>query len=115
MSPYLRLERRNTTSWSLADGRTSVGRLDAGGLILNGFPDAPSAQVAADVATGVVRRWHERRTADSPAATVHVLNDEHGFACTVPDDAWLATRLELAQRLHVATLSLRNPFPEPAA
>jgi hypothetical protein len=51
MSPHLRLERRSPTSWSIADGSVTVGRIDADRLVLHGFPDAPSANAAADLAT----------------------------------------------------------------
>lgn len=115
MPPHLRLTRRHPSGWTLAHGPSAVGWIDAGRLVLHGFPDAPSAAAAAEVASRVMRQRDEQSASEALDATVYPLDDAHGFACAVPDNAWLAVLLELAQRLHVATLSLRYPHPEPAA
>lgn len=115
MPPHLRLERRHPSGWTLAHGPSAVGWIADGRLVLTGFPDAASAAVAAEVAARVIRHRHALRADRSPDPTVRLLDDALGFSCAVPDEAWPAVLLELAQRLHVATLSLRHPHPEPAA
>lgn len=115
MPPHLRLERRHPSGWTLAHGPSAVGWIADGRLALTDFPDASSAAVAAEIAARVIRQWHQHRAADALDPTVHLLDDALGFSCAVPLDAWSALLLELAQRLHVATLSLRHPHPEPAA
>lgn len=115
MSPHLRIQRRHAARSVLNDGPSTVGWIADGQLALHGFPDAASAEAAAAVAARVIREWHEQRASGAPDPTVRLLPDAHGFSCAVPRDAWHAVLLELAQRLHVATLSCRYPQPEPAA
>lgn len=115
MSRYLRVERRHPSRSVLSDGPTTVGWIADGQLALHGFPDAASAQAAAHVAERVIRQWYEQRETNASEPTVDLLPDAHGFSCAVPRDAWYAVLLELAQRLHVATISCRYPQPEPAA
>lgn len=117
MEPQLQFKRHAPSHWTISHGAREVGFVMPGQITLTGFPDRPRAAAAADVATRVLRRWSERGVgprAQHPAA-VATTADSRGFTCTVPDDLWHALQLELAQRLHFATLSIRYSDQEPAA
>lgn len=91
--------------------------METGRLVFRGFPDAASAATAAKVAARVGRQWAHSRT-EAPFAddvVVSPLADAHGFECRVPDNTWRAILIQLAQRIHAATDSLRQPRLESAA
>ncbi len=88
-----------------------------GRITITGFPDRASAAVAADIARRILHRWRAPSPGSmgSDQARVALTPDAHGFTCSVPDDLWHALLLELAQRLHAATQSIRYAEPETAA
>lgn len=117
MHTHLRLDRRAPTGWTLADGPHTVGWIVLGRLTFTGFPHPAAATAAAATATRVLEQWAAARTRiprDSDQV-LHVSVDATGFVCDVPDHLWPAVQLELAQRIHAATLALRSPSMEPAA
>ena len=117
MVTHLRIERRDPIGWTLAEGPNGIGWIVPGRLAFTGFPDASTAAAAADIAAEVVRQWaHGRSPAPRSEDTlVSLSGDGLGFECRVPEHTWYANLLELAQRIHTATNSLRHPQPEPAA
>jgi hypothetical protein len=117
MVTQLRIERRDPVGWTLAEGSNGIGWIVPGRLSFTGFPDASAAAAAAEIAAGVVDQWAQGRTpAPRPEDTLVALSrDGLGFECRVPEQTWYANLLELAQRIHTSTNSLRHPKPEPAA
>lgn len=117
MLTHLRLDRRDPTGWTLVDGPHTVGWIVPGRIAFTDFPDIASATVASETAARVLRQWSASRTHIPRGSDrlVRVTLDRTGFACEVPDDLWQAVLLELAQRIHAATVSLRHHFPEPVA
>jgi hypothetical protein len=117
MVTHLRVERRDPIGWTLAAGPNGIGWIVPGRLVFTGFPDASAAAAATEIAAGVVRQWaHGRPPAPRAEDTlVSLSRDGLGFECHVPEHTWYANLLELAQRLHTSTNSLRHPKPEPAA
>ena len=117
MVTHLRLERRHPIGWTLAEGPNGIGWIVPGRLAFTAFPDASAAAAAAEIAAGVVREWaHGRQPAPRSEDTlVSLSRDGLGFECRVPEHTWYANLLELAQRIHTATNSLRYLQPEPAA
>lgn len=117
MHTHLRLDRRDPTGWTLADGPHTIGWVVPGRLAFTGFADPAAAAQAAATATRVLEQWAAARTRiprDSDQV-LHVSVHATGFVCDVPDHLWQAVQLELAQRIHAATLALRFPSLEPVA
>jgi hypothetical protein len=117
MQTHLRLDRRDPTGWTLADGPHTIGWIIPGRLTFTGFADPATAADAAATAARVLERWaavRSRIPRDSDQI-VRVAVNETGFVCDVPDHLWQAVQLELAQRIHAATLALRSPSLEPVA
>lgn len=113
----LRLDRRGASRWTLADGAHTVGWLAPGAIHFTDFPDADAASAAAEIAARVLRDWnaahsHIPRGSDQVS---RIIPTPEGFQCQVPDTTWMALVTELAQRIHTATRSLREPTEEPAA
>lgn len=116
MPPHLRFDRQDPAGWILAEGPQRLGEVHPDRMMFIGFPDAASAAVAAEVAARVLQHWrHARRSSASPDVVVSVTADGLGFTFAVPPGLWHALLLELAQRIHAATRSLRHLEPEPAA
>lgn len=116
MPPHLRIERQDPAGWMLAEGPQRLGEIHPDHITFVGFPDAASAHVAAEVAARVLQHWqHARRTPGTATPIVTLTPDGLGFTFAVPPGLWHALVLELAQRIHAATRSLRNLQPEPAA
>jgi len=114
MPRHLRFDRQDPTGWILAEGPRTLGEIQPDRMTFVGFPDAASAQVAAEIAARVLRDWRRtRRGATADAPVVAVLGDGSGFSFAVPEATWHALLLELAQRIHAATRSLRHLEPEP--
>lgn len=114
MTPHLRFERQDPAGWTLAEGPQRLGEIHPDHMTFVGFPDAESTQAAADVAVRVLQQWRlARREHDRDAAAVSIAADGTSFTITVPAGMWYALLLELAQRIHAATRSLRHLEPEP--
>ncbi|MBV6522489.1 MAG: hypothetical protein MNPFHGCM_02637 [Gemmatimonadaceae bacterium] len=118
--PYLRLERQAEAGWTLTSGPNRLGHIVPGRIAFEGFPDAEAARAASEAAERVLRDWHEMRRSPTPtqlitAPDISLSEDGKGFCFPLPTWIWHAVALELAQRVHAVTVSLRNPEPEPAA
>ncbi len=117
MRTHLRLDRRDPSGWTLAEGPHTIGWIVPGRLAITGFADTATATVAAASAARVLAEWSVAR-AHLPRGndqSVRITVDGTGFQCDIPDDTWPAVLLELAQRVHLATLALRHPLMEPVA
>ena len=113
MPSLLRLERRPEAGWILAEGPTVVGEILPDRITFTGFRDASSCSVAASIAARVLRQWQaSRRGAGDDAPVVTLTDDGHGFTFPLRESLWHAVALELAQRVHGATQSLRPRAPE---
>ncbi len=115
MHSTLRLVRKQPSGWTIMNGARIVGLIDTGRLALYGYPDAFSATGTAAAASHVLREGIRHRNSDSLHALTHPVDNVFGIACTVPENAWPASLLELAHRLHMAAIPFRHPEPEPAA
>lgn len=116
MPALLRLERRPEAGWILAEGPTVVGEILPDRMTFTGFRDASSASVAASIAARVLRQWQaSRQTATGDELVVSLTDDGVGFTFPLPGSLWHAVLIELAQRVHGATQSLRHHQPEGAA
>lgn len=117
MVTHVRVNRRDRTGKTFVEGPNEIGWVVPGRLAFTGFPDVSAAAVAADIAARIVRQWaHGRLRAPRPDDTlVSISSDGLGFECRVPEDTWHANLLELGQRIHSSTNSLRHLTPEPAA
>lgn len=117
MLTHLRLDRRDPSGWTLADGPQTIGWIVPGRIAFTGFPDTETTTVAAATAARLLAEWSAAR-ARLPRGSdqsVRISVDRTEFTCDLPDDTWHAVLLELAQRIHRATSALRHPAPEPAA
>ena len=116
MPPHLRFDRQDPTGWILAEGPRLLGEVQPDHMTFVGFPDAESAQVAAEIAARVLRQWLRTRSGrDVAAPVVSISADGRGFTFSVPGATWHALLFELAQRIHAATRSLRHLEPEPVS
>lgn len=113
MPSLLRLERRPEAGWILAEGPAVVGEILPDRMTFTGFRDTSSASVAASIAARVLRQWQaSRRTGNDGELVVTLTDDGLGFTFPLPGSLWHAVVLELAQRVHSATQSLRHRAPE---
>lgn len=116
MSALLRLERRPEDGWMLAEGPTVVGEILSDRMTFTGFRDTSSASVAASIAARVLRQWQSsRQSNENEELVVSLTDDGLGFTFPIPGSLWHAVMIELAQRVHSATQSLRHHQPEGAA
>lgn len=117
MQTRLRLDRRESAGFTLADGPHEVGWVVPGRVVFTGFPDPDAAAAAAEVATRIAHQWATGRPLAPRAEDMRVTltRDWLGFECHVPEGIWHALLLELAQRIHASTITLRHQTPEPAA
>lgn len=116
MPPHLRFDRQEHEGWILAEGPARLGEVHPDHMTFTGFPDAASAGVAAEIASRVLRQWQgSRHGTGMHDIVVQRTPDGHGFTFVMPQRLWHALLLELAQKIHAATRSLRHLEPEPAA
>lgn len=117
MQTRLRLDRRAPAGFTLADGPQEIGWVESGRIVFTGFPDPDAAAAAAEIAVRIARQWAEGRPLAPrfDETAVSLTRDWLGFECHVPEGTWHALLLELAQRIHASTNTLRYHTPEPAA
>ena len=116
MPPHLRFDRQDNEGWIIAEGAQRLGEVHPTHMTFVGFHDTASAGVAAEVASRVLRQWRtSRHGTGTPEIVVSRTADGLGFTFKLPDGLWHALLLELAQRIHAATRTLRQPehHPEP--
>ena len=124
-----RVSRRDHSMYVLRVRTTPVGWLRTGAIGLCGFDDAEHARRAAETAAFTLEQWYRGRwrSATPIAWTSGAAPDErvaagetvvgrvvspctipdhdaesHGFELRVPDELWVATGVELAQRIWLA-------------
>ncbi len=116
MPPHLRFSRQDQEGWTIADGLLRLGEVYPDRMTFVGFPDVDRARAAADIAACTLRHWQaSRQRADTGQIAVSLTTDRSGFTFAMPHGLWHALRVELAQRIHAATRSLRYFEQEPAA
>ena len=116
MPPHLRFSRQDQGGWTIVEGTERLGEVHPDRMTFVGFCDAESALVAAQVASRTLRQWQaSRQRADTGQLAISLTADGCGFTFAMPHGLWHALRVQLAHRIHVATRSLRNYEPEPAA
>ena len=124
-----RVSRRDHSTYVLRVRATPVGWLRTGAIGFCGFGDADDARRAALTAASVLDQWFRARWKSaaplawnaaaavedevatggtvvgrvvSPCRIPDQDGESHGFELRVPDELWVATGVELAQRIWVA-------------
>ena len=123
-----RVSRRDHSSYVLHVRTKPVGWLRTGALGICGFDDEEQARRASATAARTLEQWYQARWRSatpipwddegqgdgvlagrtvvgrvvSPCPIPDADGDTHGFELRVPDQLWVATGLELAQRIFTA-------------
>lgn len=137
MLKCLTTSRRDAWTHVLILDGTEIGWSTIRSLGFGGFADRAAARVAADLAAPVAAEWFVVRLQQRPPGwhTLVPYEDQvmvgpvvggrivapgacpiggghsYGFELAVPEETWLAVRLQLAQQVHAAIASPQVPDP----